>query len=98
VLVGAHSVDHFISVFLGNFGAHLAYLGYTVAVCPTATDKDATLMICLDSRQAGQVSGVRVDGKSINDYFYSPLTLRSFVETNKLIGNPPTALSNTDDD
>jgi hypothetical protein len=98
VFVGAHGVNHFISVFLGNFGAHLAYLGYTVAVCPAAADKDAALVICLDSRQTGQVGGIGVDGKSVNDYFYTPLASGPFVETNKLIGNPSATLSNTDDD
>jgi hypothetical protein len=54
-------------------------------------------VIGLDGGQAGQVGGIRVNGKGVNDYLNTPLAVGPFVQADKLICNPAATLSNTDD-
>jgi hypothetical protein len=50
----------------------------------------------LDGRQAGQVGGIRVDGKGVNDYLNTALAMGPLVQAHKLICNPSATLSDTD--
>jgi hypothetical protein len=68
MLAGAHGFNYLIGIFLGYFGAQLADFSHPMAVSASRSDEDTVTVVVLYLCQSGQVGGIRIDGKFVNDY------------------------------
>jgi hypothetical protein len=68
-----------------------------MSVGGAGTDKYPVTMIGAYGMHPHQVGRIRINGKGIDDYIYTPQAARSFTQTGELVGNPTPALPHTDD-